>query len=383
MLFNFALRQQLVKDEMHRDQNGYLEEVDRSKFSYYKDTPVEIAKRNIHVMDMKRPDENTRDVYVSVDGEVVAIVRFVFADKHGILMWQPTSKFKYGAGTEQNYYYLQSRILEAARNYNTTNLITSAPQPDFKEFSVAYVTLEYPRRYEVFVSNRDGVIGSMKFDAIAEGDVVVAAEFAANPDAPTLRNKIFEVSRQYYGDVLSHLKPLLKEGDFFVTMAVLLPFNKYTIFVSDTNKDLALIEFPNATFSWQSPPPEPSEFEKGRMLELASKQHDKLVAATSDLPTQPKLTVAYGTLLDYDRYSVFVAINNEVSAAVQFTPINGDGSLFWQKTRFDSENRDAAARYAMLEGKIVSMAKKYFNAQKVWPAKSYRRDPEKDIELAF
>lgn len=375
MMFNFALRQQFVKDEVHRDENGFFSDVDRTRFSYFKDSPVEIAKRNIHVMDMIRHDENTKDVYVSVDGEVVAIVRFAFKDKKGTLMWQPTSVFKYGIDTERKYYYLQSRIMETARNYYETALIVATPQEDAKEYSVAYTTIEPDRRYEVFVSNNDGVIGSMKFQGSVDGEVL-----PENSD-------VKKVAQAYNKTMLSTLAPLLKEGEFAVTMVAVLPFDKYTIFASH-GPHVALVEFspsnPQGSLTWQTTlPDEDVDYYATKLIALAKKQYEKLLVAANNRPFVRKLNVAYAVMLPYDRYNVFVAGNNEIIAAVEFNLVNQQGTIFWQKASIDSQHRDARERFGDKENEIVKMAKVYFEEHNVWPKRNYRRDPEQEIKLAY
>lgn len=375
-MFNFALRQEFVKDEMHRDKDGFFEVVDRSKFDFFKDSAVEIAKRNIHVLEMIRHDDNTKDVYVSVDNEVVAIVRFAFKDKQGVLMWQPTTVFQYGVDTERNYYYLQSRIMETARNYYAQWRIVSAPLSDWNEFSVAYATIEPDRRYEVFVSGNDGVLGSMEFAGGADGKVL-----------PLPDDNISRVARDYNRTVLSTLKPLLKEGEFSVTMVAVLPFDKYTIFVSH-GPHVALVEFapsnPQGLFKWQTAMPDDDvDYYAAKMLALAVKQYEKLLTATSNRTVTRKINVAYAVMLPYDRYNVFVAGDNEIIAVVEFNLVNKDGTLFWQKASIDAQHRDARARFSDKEAEIVTMAKVYFEEHNVWPKRNYRRDPEQEIKLAY
>ena len=374
-MFNFALRQQFVKDEVHRDENGFFEDVDRTKFSFYKDSPVEIAKRNIHVMDMIQHDENTKDVYVSVDNEVVAIVRFAFKDKKGALLWQPTSIYKYGVDTERNYYYLQSRIMETARDYYEKSLIVGASNEDAKEFSVAYATIEPDRRSEVFVSNNDGVVGSMKFAGVVDGEV------------SPVGSEISSVARNYNQWFLSKLQPLLKEDQFAITMVAVLPFDKYTIFVAH-GPHVALVEFSpsnaQGSLNWQTVlPDEDIDYYATKMIALAKKQHEKLLVAAKNRPTARKINVAYAVMLAYDRYNVFVAGNNEIIAVVEFNLVNQDGTLFWQKASVDEQFRDVRARFADKENEIVKMAKVYFEEHNVWPKRNYRREPEQEIKLAY
>lgn len=194
-------------------------------------------------------------------------------------------------------------------------------------------------------------------------------------------------------DYLKKTPAYVAEAD--VRILTLSEIDKYThqVFVDAYGELAAVVTFDelrhSVKFEWQqttkSISPQETEHMYGhlkeQMLEKATMYYHNYVAAFRDTGIEPEFTAIGGRRVDTDAYEVTVASSNDIIAVVQFTRINQQGALFWQRTEIDSKGQDTAMRYNKKEKEVMEVARNYFYLQRVWPPKIYRRTPELKTKL--
>ena len=219
--------------------------------------------------------------------------------------------------------------------------------------------------------------------------------FADPIRARLVREEAFRDSRGYL-DQISELD--LKSQDYLnqtpaylaeanVKILIVQPIDKYThkVFVDAYGETVAVIAFDalrNAeTTEWLATSKSSSAQETERLyrhltasIQNAAREHyRKFIEAYKDNGVEAEFTAIAGRRVDTDAYEVTVASNNDIIAVVQFTRINQQGALFWQKISSGAHGIDASVSYGKKEREVLEVARNYFYSKKIWPQKTYVR----------
>lgn len=160
-------------ESMSRNKQGYLMQMTRGQVDMLQHS-ISLPKLlalNIMPVEIAHTDDNHHVVYMSVMGEIVALILFDFDDTEGRIVWQKSSKGN-AYRTGEYYSYVEERISRIAREAYANNRKLYAPRKPLEEFRAYGGRFNHVAQYEVTVCRGIVVVAVVQFSEDSLGGTI-------------------------------------------------------------------------------------------------------------------------------------------------------------------------------------------------------------------